>query len=233
MRSQLRTHGFRFFWLVFIIALTIVPQSTFAFPQSTQGDGLRSHHRVDPWRRTILETAPTSEVIQNNAFAHLTVTPGLASIKCGFVNPDDTYEFIGIKFFLYGWDEGADQKETIEENGEFVISDREVRINTSRVIPEFEYYLLQCHNRIFNIEGQWSTLITAESRFGRIAPFNGIYERTGEVTSDRAILHTYLTEKPAPDPTGEAPLRVPPMAGHVQFRVYADPGLRKLVAKSQ
>ena len=52
------------------------------------------------------------------------------------------------------------------------------------------------------------------------------------MTSDRAVLHTYLTEKPASDPTDPSTLRVPPMAGFAQFVIYKDKNLQNKQAES-
>jgi phosphodiesterase/alkaline phosphatase D-like protein len=171
----------------------------------------------------------TSSVIQNKAFAHLVFEADIAYITAGFTHPDDTEEEVRIECFMYAWNEGEGQvllQHYVQDANHYV------EVSAQLSVPENDYYLLQCKNKIWDPDRGWIAIITSDSRFSRIAPRNGIGERTGEVTSTSAVLHTYLTEKPAFDATEPDNLRVPPMGGYAQFTVYRDPDLQELVSTS-
>ena len=136
-----------------------------------------------------------------------------------------------IEWSLYGWNAGEIEQTVIQGNVQ-EIGLNNVEVNTQLSVPTFDYYLLVGYNKIRETNGGFIRLFVSESRFSNIAPMNGIWERTGEVTSSSAILHTYLTEKPPFSATEPDTLRVPPMAGYAQFSVYRDPGLQDLVAQS-
>lgn len=172
----------------------------------------------------------TGEVIQNKAFAHLDIVGDIATIIAGFAHPDNLDEEVMLVCSLYAWNAGEDRV-TLQENIS-EIAFNYVEVNFQLSVLNYDYYSLICKNRLRNIDEVWSTLFITYSRYSRIAPYNGIWERTGEVTSSSAILHTYLTEKPAFNATDVDSLNVPPMAGYAQFIVYSDPNLHDIVKQS-
>jgi phosphodiesterase/alkaline phosphatase D-like protein len=173
-----------------------------------------------------------SEVIQNNAFANLIVEGDLATISAGFVHPYSDDKEVMIEWFLYAWDNDSVERIPIRQYVRQSATGY-VEVNTQiSPLPLYDYYLLESKNKIQNNDGSWYQLFASESRFSRIAPRNGIWERTGEVTSTSAVLHTYLSEKPPYNATDPENLRVPPMAGFARFMVYGDPDLQELVTES-
>jgi phosphodiesterase/alkaline phosphatase D-like protein len=174
----------------------------------------------------------TSEVIQHTAFAHLDVSSGIATISAMFSHPEGLNEEVRIRWLLYGWNEGSITKDELHPVDNQVTGVQQVVLDEDITVPEYDYYWLECRNQILNESSEFEQFTTTESRYSLVAPYNGIWERTGEVTSDRAVLHTYLTEKPASDPTDADTLRVPPMAGSVQFVVYRDESLNNKVSES-
>jgi phosphodiesterase/alkaline phosphatase D-like protein len=173
------------------------------------------------------------EVIQHKAYAHLDVKSGIAYINAEFTHPDNANEDVRIRWRLYGWDEGSVTKDALHPGNNQVTDFIKVVLNpTPFVVPEHDFYLLECRNQILDESSTFIQFMTTESRYSRVAPYNGIWERTGEVNSDQAVLHTYLTEKPAEDPTDPDTLRVSPMAGWVQFLVYKDASLQNKVTES-
>ncbi|MFC1922350.1 alkaline phosphatase D family protein [Chloroflexota bacterium] len=176
----------------------------------------------------------TGELIQHKAYANLEVDKdmGMAYINAKFTHPDNANEDVRIRWRLFGWNEGWVTKDALHPVDNQVSDPMQVVLDTSLAVPDYDYYLLECRIFILDEESNFAHFMTIESRYSHIAPYNGIWERTGEVTSDQAVLHTYLTEKPAEDPTDPDTLRVPPMAGSVQFVVYKDASLQDKVAES-
>jgi phosphodiesterase/alkaline phosphatase D-like protein len=174
-----------------------------------------------------------SEVIQNKAYAKLNIESGMANIAAGFIHPDNLEEEVMIEWALYGWNAGDIDPVVLRENiREIGIGQTEVVSQVSVLEDDYDYYFLECRNKTLDDEGEFIGRFTTESRYSKIAPMNGTWERTGEVTSSSAILQTYLTEKPPFDATDADSLRVPPMAGFAQFIVYRDPELTDKVTES-
>lgn len=174
-----------------------------------------------------------SDAVQNKSFANLHIIDDIATIKAGFGHPDDLAEDVMIDWKLYAWNAATPPvllTTTINQQ----LGTGYVEVNTQMTLPAeiYDYYYLECKYKLYEEEKGWVFLFTGESRWSRIAPYNGIWERTGEVTSSSAILQTYLTEKPAFDATEETTLRVPPMAGSARFTVYRDSELLDMVADS-
>lgn len=172
---------------------------------------------------TSINVSSISDVIQNNAFAIMNVVDGSASLTAGFTHPDNLDEEVMIEWFLYAWNQNEDPVQLQGNLREIAIN--HVEINVQLPVQFYDYYLFECKNKLKDESGVWVPFFTSQSRFSRIAPFNGIWERTGEVTSSSAVLHTYLTELPPFDATEPENLSVPPMAGFAQFHVYNDPSL--------
>lgn len=174
----------------------------------------------------------STSIIQNMSFANLSIdSENNAFIKAGSVHPNTTSGEVMLEWFLYAWNQGSTDWVTIRQNVR-ITGIGYVEVNERLSVPYHDYYLLECRNKIVDEKGAWIPINISESRFSRIAPMNGIWERTGEVTSDSAVLHTYLTEKPPFDATELENLRVPPMAGYAQFIVYRDPGMQEKAAES-
>jgi predicted transcriptional regulator YdeE len=224
-------------WMLVLIVISA------AFPTNTRVYGMQTKSNVayeslslptfgDGTKSRVPDPASSSgEVIQNKAFAHLEIISSVAFISAGFTQPDNLDEEVMIEWFLYGWKTGWIEPILLKGNVR-ATAIHHVEVNTQVSVPEYDYYLFQCKNKILNSEDIWIPIFKSESRFSKIAPMNGIWERTGEVTSNSAVLHTYLTEKPPFDATELENLRVPPMAGYARFVVYSDPDLQGLVADS-
>jgi phosphodiesterase/alkaline phosphatase D-like protein len=182
---------------------------------------------ITPTGEVLLE----GDVIQNKAFAHLEVISDTAFVTAGFTHPDDPTGEVMIEWSLFGWNENELPTPLPPDNvREFNIY--HVDVNAQVPVPAYDYYLFVSKNKLKDENGNWVPFFTSESRYGRIAPMNGIWERTGEVTASSAILQTYLTEKPAFDATDPGNLRVPPMGGFAQYHVYRDPNLMDEFAQS-
>lgn len=226
---------FYFFALIFLITTVGLNGIFESSPMEVLGRELNKIPDVvnENTLRTTDVKLNASNIVQNYAFAHLTITGDQAQILAGFTHPDDLDEPVMIEWSLYTWNVGEAPIPIIENVRQTNTRIVEVNINLSLTgFLEFDYYLLVCKDKIQNLDGTWLRVITSESRYSRIAPYNGIWERTGEVTSSSAILHTYLTEKPAFDATYPDNLRVPPMAGSAQFIVYKDADLQEIVTQS-
>lgn len=173
------------------------------------------------------------EAEQNKAFANLQIIGNVAYVKAAFQHPENLPVNVRIDWKLLAWNTGSTSPEPLE-NGSEPAGITRVEVNIQLPLPPetYDYYLLECRNKIKNFDGAFETLFITESRWSRIAPYNGTQERTGEVTSTSAVLHTYLTEKPAFAATAGETLLVPPMAGFAKFSVYSDVALQNLVSDS-
>lgn len=183
----------------------------------------------------IINQVETTDIIQNKAFANLIIDSNMAYIKAGFTHPDDLDEEVMIEWSLYVWNAG-EEKIPVLPSPYFKrqIGFNSVELNTQEEIDGFtnyDYYLLVCKNKLFQ-DGNWQYLFSTESMFSKIPPMNGIWERTGEVTSSSAVLHTYLTEHAPYNATDDDTLRVPPMGGLASFSIYRDQDLLNKVTQS-
>jgi len=208
---------------------SIGTEYTQAFPEDDQvsveaSESITTSNELD---------SAAGDAVQNKAFANLQIVGDIAYIKAGFLHPDNLLEDVKIEWRLFAWNAGSGDLVTLSEFN-YQIGTTHVEVNTTFELPleVYDYYLLDSKNKIKSAEGGFEQLFTAESRWSRIAPYNGIWERTGEVTSTSAVLQTYLTEKPAFNATEDTNLRVPPMAGFAQFSVYHDTALQDKVAES-
>lgn len=173
-----------------------------------------------------------AEVLQHKAYAHLEVSAGSATLSAKFTHPEGANEEVRLRWLFYGWNEGSLTKDELHPVANLITGLQQVELDIVMAVPYYDYYLLECRNQILNESSVFEQYLITESRFSHIAPYNGIQERTGEVLSDRAVLHTYLTEKPATDPTEIGSQLVPPMAGFVQFVVYRDAVLQDKFSES-
>jgi len=177
----------------------------------------------------------TTNIIQNKAFANLNIIDDIAYIKAGFTHPEDLDEDVMIEWSLYVWNVG-EEKIPVLPNPYYIrlSASNHVEVDTQISIldyVDYDFYLLVCKNKKLQDEN-WKTLFSTESRFSTKAPMNGIWERTGEITSSSAVLHTFLTEKPAFTAREVDTLRVPPMAGFANFRVFEDENLQEQIGES-
>lgn len=226
--------------LAAMIILVRLPESTAAFSVddiSAIQKNNNSNVLIPEEKSTATNSlaSAASDAVQNKAYAHLEIDSGnVAHIYAGFTHPDGLIEDVQIEWDLYGWNIGT-APEAMTRIGvtHYVTGTSPFSIVDFIVeVPTFDYYLLACKNKIKETGSGFVRQFISESRWGRIAPYNGIWERTGEVTSYSAVLQTYLTEKPAFNATEETNLRVPPMAGYAQFIVYRDSALTDKVSES-
>ena len=120
------------------------------------------------------------KVVQHTAFAHLDVSSGTASISAMFSHPEGLNEDVRIRWLLYGWNEGSVTKDELHPVDNQVTGVQQVVLDEEITVPEYDYYWLECRNQILNESSVFEQFTTTESRYSHVAPYNGIWERTGE-----------------------------------------------------
>ena len=174
---------------------------------------------------------------QHHGFTHLEVVDGVARLSGYFENPDSPGSLLNIEWTLFGWDkETGDENKDMLSKGKHVSNYQQAAMNELIPVPSYHYYQATCRNVAdLTSKADAKQYVVSESRYSTVPPYNGIWERTGEVSSDRAILHTYLTEKLAPaniGGNGADWCQVPPMAGYARFVVCSDESLSHVIADS-